>query len=49
MEEKKMHAFLSVSRGSVEAPKFLEIDYKGASTADVKPFALVGKGITFDT
>lgn len=47
-ESKKMGSFLSVSRGSIEPPVFLEISYTGASE-QYKPIALVGKGITFDS
>lgn len=46
-EEKKMGAFLGVSRGSDEPPKFVEVEYKGGKEGD-SPIALVGKGITFD-
>jgi len=44
-----MRTFLSVTRGSAEPAKFLEIHYKGASSPNAKPLVLVGKGITFDT
>lgn len=47
-EEHKMGAFLSVSRGSDEPLKFLEIQYEGGKAGD-RPLALVGKGVTFDT
>lgn len=47
-EEKGMGSFLSVTHGSEEPAKMLEIHYKGAS-ADKPTLALVGKGITFDT
>ncbi|KAJ7447191.1 leucine aminopeptidase [Mycena latifolia] len=47
--EKGMRTFLSVSRGSAEPAKFLEIHYKGAASRDAAPLVLVGKGITFDT
>ena len=40
-------AYLSVANGSDEPPKFVELTYKGSSH-DAGPFALVGKGITFD-
>lgn len=43
----KMGSFLSVARGSVEPPVFLEIEYKGRQSDS--PLALVGKGVTFDT
>lgn len=38
-----MGAFLSVSRGSVEPPKFVEVVYRGDSSTD-KHAAIVGKG-----
>ncbi|KAJ7894531.1 leucine aminopeptidase [Mycena leptocephala] len=47
--EKGMRTFLSVSRGSAEPARFLEIHYKGAASPNAKPLVLVGKGITFDT
>jgi len=47
-EQKKMGSFLSVARGSVEPPKFLEISYKGAENANEPPLTFVGKGVTFD-
>ncbi|KAL6262665.1 hypothetical protein P5V15_005458 [Pogonomyrmex californicus] len=46
-QQKKMGSFLSVSRGSIEEPKFLEINYKGADENE-SPVVLVGKGVTFD-
>ncbi|XP_063977725.1 cytosol aminopeptidase-like isoform X2 [Diachasmimorpha longicaudata] len=45
--KKKMGSFLSVSRGSAEPPKFVEIHYKGAESTKA-PIAFVGKGVTFD-
>ena len=42
-----MGSFLSVSNGSDEPPKFLEVEYKGGSEGEA-PLAVVGKGITFD-
>lgn len=46
IEQQKMFAFLSVSKGSAEEPKFMEIHYGDTSK---KPFVLVGKGVTFDS
>eukprot|EP00918_Siedleckia_nematoides_P055006 GHVU01120032.1.p1 GENE.GHVU01120032.1~~GHVU01120032.1.p1 ORF type:complete len:521 (+),score=90.29 GHVU01120032.1:75-1565(+) len=46
-ESMKMGSFLSVTRGSAQPPKFVEINYKGGQEG-AAPFALVGKGITFD-
>jgi leucyl aminopeptidase len=43
-----MHSLLSVSRGSAEPPRFIVMEYRGAS-ARTRPVVLVGKGITFDT
>ncbi|XP_012220482.1 cytosol aminopeptidase [Linepithema humile] len=47
-EQKKMGSFLSVARGSIEPPKFLEINYKGAENSNEPPLTFVGKGVTFD-
>ncbi|KII93026.1 hypothetical protein PLICRDRAFT_35203 [Plicaturopsis crispa FD-325 SS-3] len=46
--EKGMRAFLSVTKGTDEPAKFLEIHYNGAAKGD-QPLAFVGKGITFDS
>ncbi|KAI0311992.1 leucine aminopeptidase [Amylostereum chailletii] len=46
--EKGMNTFLSVTKGTSEPAKFLEIHYNGAPR-DVQPLAFVGKGITFDS
>jgi len=48
-EEQGMGSFLSVSRGSREPPKFLELHYNGSADSDSPPVVLVGKGVTFDT
>ena len=42
-----MGSLLAVARGSANEPKLIVLRYDGAG--DAKPFALVGKGITFDT
>ena len=47
MEEMGMGALLAVGRGSVNPSKLIVLKYNGGGEA--KPFALVGKGITFDT
>ena len=49
MEKLGMGAFLAVSRGSERPGKLIVIQYKGAASAKAPPYALVGKGITFDT
>lgn len=46
IEKEGMGAYLSVSKGSDEPPKFIVIEYKGGKG---EPFALVGKSITFDS
>ena len=47
IEKLKMGSFLSVAKGSREAPKFIVIEHlKGPKNK--KPIVLVGKGITFD-
>ncbi|HMB57836.1 MAG TPA: leucyl aminopeptidase [Arenimonas sp.] len=47
MEKLGMGSLLAVARGSANAPRLIVLRYTGAG--DAKPFALVGKGITFDT
>jgi leucyl aminopeptidase len=47
IEKLKMGSFLSVAKGSREAPKFICIEYY-AGKKNQKPIVLVGKGITFD-
>jgi leucyl aminopeptidase len=42
----KMGALLAVAQGSVEEPRFIALEYKGA---EGPPVVLVGKGVTFDT
>lgn len=44
---KKMGSFLSVTNGTAEPAKFLEITYNGGDNKE--PVCLVGKGITFDS
>jgi leucyl aminopeptidase len=48
MERLGMGAFLAVTRGSHQPPKFIILRYTGAAKTR-KPLVLVGKGITFDT
>ena len=43
-----MGAFLAVAQGSDQPPRLIVMHYQGGKKDD-KPFALVGKGITFDT
>ncbi len=54
MEKEKMHAILSVGRGSDEESKFIIMEYMGLPAGrqgakKTKPIVLVGKGVTFDT
>ncbi|MBU0750398.1 leucyl aminopeptidase [Patescibacteria group bacterium] len=46
MEKLGMGAILAVSKGSVEPPAFIVMEYKGAAG---KPIVLAGKGITYDS
>lgn len=48
IEKLGMGAFISVSKGSDLAGKFIIIEYKGGKAKDA-PIVLIGKGITFDT
>jgi leucyl aminopeptidase len=47
MQQLGMGALLAVSSGSATPPKLIVLEYQGGGEA--KPFALVGKGVTFDT
>ena len=48
MEELGMGSLLGVARGSRNQPQLIVLRYNGAAKDDA-PYALVGKGITFDT
>ena len=48
MEKLGMGSLLSVARGSHEPPKLIVLKYEGGRRG-AKPYALVGKGVTFDT
>ena len=48
MEKLGMGSLLSVARGSRQPAKLIVMEYKGGKAGD-KPFALVGKGLTFDS
>ena len=47
MEKLGMGSLLAVARGSANPPKLIVLKWNGGGEA--KPYALVGKGITFDT
>lgn len=47
IRKEKMGGLLGVSNGSVEEPRFIIMEYKGAA-ASKKPVVFVGKGLTFD-
>lgn len=50
IEAENMHSYLAVAKGSYEEPHFVVLEYRPHTIEkDVKPIALVGKGITFDT
>lgn len=48
LEEEGFGGILGVAAGSEEEPRFIVLEYRGAGD-DVKPLALVGKGVTFDS
>jgi leucyl aminopeptidase len=47
MQKLGMGAFLSVTNGSTEPPKLVEMQYTGTDSTKA-PIVLVGKGVTFD-
>ena len=48
LKELGMGAFLAVGQGSAQPPRLIVMQYNGGKKSE-KPYALVGKGITFDT
>src|SRR3989338_4999114 len=48
IQELKMGGLLGVSKGSLEEPRFIILEHKGAGAKE-RPIVLVGKGITFDS
>ncbi len=46
IEKEGMGAYLAVSKGSAQPPKFIVLEYKGAKS---EPVAIIGKSITFDS
>lgn len=48
IKKEKMGGLLGVSQGSDQEPRFIIMEYKGATNKTAKPFVLVGKGLTFD-
>ncbi len=47
IEKEGMGGLLAVSRGSLEEPRFITLEYRGSGRA--QPIVLVGKGVTFDS
>ncbi len=47
IESLRMGGLLAVNKGSVDEPRFVVMEYKGADCG--KPICLVGKGIMYDT
>ena len=48
IKSKKMDAFLSVAKGSVNRPKLIVLRYKGNKN-DEKTYGLIGKGLCYDS
>jgi len=48
IKELGMGSFLAVGQGSAQPPRLIVLQYNGGKKGE-KPYALVGKGITFDT
>lgn len=49
IESLKMGGLLAVNKGSLDAPTFTILEYKGEGAAAEKPTVLVGKGVVYDT
>jgi leucyl aminopeptidase len=48
MEQLGFGSLLAVARGSTNKPRLIVLEYKGGADGD-KPYAFVGKGVTFDS
>ena len=48
IKKEKMGGLWGVAQGSAQPPRFIIVEYKGASAKE-KPAVFVGKGLTFDT
>ncbi|MEM1081312.1 MAG: leucyl aminopeptidase [Pseudomonadota bacterium] len=48
MQTLGMNALLAVAQGSINPPRLVHLSWRGGST-DQAPYAMVGKGVTFDT
>ncbi|MGH7503018.1 MAG: leucyl aminopeptidase [Longimicrobiales bacterium] len=48
IEREGMKALLAVAQGTDEEPRFITLEYTGASTGEA-PLVLIGKGVTFDS
>jgi len=48
MEKLGFGSLLAVGRGSINKPRLVALSYQGGAEGD-KPYALVGKGVTFDS
>jgi leucyl aminopeptidase len=48
MEKLGFGSLLAVGRGSANKPRLIVLEYKGGNEGD-KPYAFVGKGVTFDS
>ena len=44
-----MGSFAAVAKGAYEPPKFIILEYNGSDNKNERPYAFLGKGITFDT
>src|SRR5437016_4534587 len=49
LQKEGMGALLAVAQGSVQEPRFIVLEYRGAGAADGANVALIGKGVTFDS
>jgi leucyl aminopeptidase len=49
LSQEKMGLLCAVGAAAVEGPRFVHLRYRPKSNAAIKPVAIVGKGITFDS
>jgi leucyl aminopeptidase len=49
IEALKMGGLLGVNKGSIDPPVFIVLEYFGQGATNEQPYALVGKGVVYDT
>ena len=49
LEEQGLNMFYNVGKAAESEPRLMTVHYKGNPESDTTDFAIVGKGLTYDT